>query len=167
MKVDGSFTMDAPREQVFETLQRPEALRSCLPGVEKFDELGGGRYEVVLKAGVANVRGTFTGVVTMADQRAPEFYRLSVEGAFSGGFVRGTGDITLEEESGKTRVKYSGDGQVGGPLASVGQRLIVPATRMVAGQFFRCMEGQVKAGSAGAPSAAESESSAGQPTGDA
>jgi len=53
MKVDGSYTMDAPREQVFETLQRPEALRSCLPGVEKFDELGGGRYEVVLKAGDA------------------------------------------------------------------------------------------------------------------
>ena len=158
MKVDGSFTMDAPREQVFETLQRPEALRSCLPGVEKFDELGGGRYEVVLKAGVANVRGTFTGVVTMADQRAPEFYRLSVEGAFSGGFVRGTGDITLEEEGGKTTVKYSGDGQVGGPLASVGQRLIVPAAKMLAGQFFRCMEGRVKS----AAQATQATESAGQ-----
>ena len=159
MKVDGSYTMDAPREQVFETLQQPEALRACLPGVEKFDDLGGGRYEAVLKAGVAGVRGTFTGVVTMADQRPPEFYRLSVEGSFSGGFVKGTGDITLEDvDGGKTKVSYSGDGQIGGPLASVGQRLIVPATKMLAGQFFRCMEGQVKS----AAQATQATESAGQ-----
>jgi len=153
MKVEGSYTMDAPRQRVFETLSNPEALQSCLPGCEKFDETAPGRYEVVLKAGIANVRGTFTGTVTLSNQQPPESYTLAVDGSFSGGFVKGTGNITLAEEDGKTRVNYLGDGQVGGPLASVGQRLLTPAVRMVANQFFRCMESQVKqaAGQAGEP----------------
>lgn len=144
MKVDGAYSMDAPREQIFETLMQPEALRHCLPGCEKFDEVRPGHYETVLKAGIASVRGTFTGSVTLTDQQPPESYTLSVQGAFSGGFVKGTGKITLEDDGGKTRVKYSGDGQVGGPLAGVGQRLMAPAAKMIVGQFFKCMEGQVK-----------------------
>ena len=143
MKVDGSYTMSGPRQQVYETLSDPAALRQCLPGCEKFDEVAEGRYETTLKAGVAGVRGAFTGTVTLTDQRPPESYTLSVEGSFSGGFVKGVGNITLEEDGDKTRVKYSGDGQVGGPLASVGQRLMVPAARMVVNQFFKCMDGQL------------------------
>lgn len=143
MKVDGSYTMSAPRQQVYDTLSQPEALRRCLPGCEKFAEVGEGRYETVLKAGVAGVKGTFTGTVILADQNPPEAYSLSIEGTFSGGFVKGVGNITLDEEGDKTRVKYSGDGQVGGPLASVGQRLMVPAAKMVVNQFFKCMDGQL------------------------
>lgn len=148
MKVEGSYTMDGARALVYETLSEPGALRACLPGCEKFEEVAEGRYEAVLKAGVAGVKGTFTGTVTLTDQRPPEAYTLSVEGTFSGGFVKGVGAITLEEAApDQTRVKYSGDGQIGGPLASVGQRLMVPAAKMVVNQFFKCMNGQLgKAG---------------------
>lgn len=143
MKIDGSYTMNAPREQVYETLSNPDALRGCLPGCERFEETGEGRWETTLKAGVAGIRGEFTGVVTLTNQNPPESYTLSVEGNFKGGFVKGVGNITLDEADGKTSVKYSGDGQVSGPLASVGQRLMAPGVKMVANQFFRCMEGQV------------------------
>lgn len=146
MKVDGNVTMGGPQQAVYETLSDPEALRHCLPGCEKFDEVSPGRYETVLKAGVAGVKGTFTGTVTLSDAKAPESYTLTVEGSFSGGFVKGVGLIKLAPESNseKTRVSYSGDGQVGGPLASIGQRLMAPATKMVVNQFFKCMEGQLK-----------------------
>ncbi len=144
MRVDGTYTMNAPRDKAFDTLLSTEALRHCLPGCEKFEEVGDGRYETQLRAGVAGVRGTFTGTVTLSDVNRPESYRLSVEGSFSGGFVRGSGDITLTEDGQKTRIAYSGEGQVGGPLARMGQRLMMPAARMLANQFFKCMEGQIK-----------------------
>lgn len=144
MKIDGSYAMNGPRPQVYETLSNPEALRHCLPGCERFEETSAGRWETTLKAGVAGIRGEFTGVVTLADQKPPESYSLSVEGNFKGGFVKGTAQITLEENGDKTTVKYAGDGQVSGPLASVGQRLMAPGVKMVANQFFKCMEGQVK-----------------------
>jgi carbon monoxide dehydrogenase subunit G len=146
MKVDGNVTMSGPQQAVYETLSDPAALRQCLPGCEKFDEIAPGRYETVLKAGVAGIRGTFTGTVTLSDAKPPESYTLTIEGTFSGGFVKGVGNITLaaDGDGSKTKVTYAGDGQVGGPLASVGQRLMVPAARMVVSQFFRCMDGQLK-----------------------
>lgn len=145
MKVDGNVSMSGPQQAVYDTLSDPDALRQCLPGCEKFDEVSPGRYETVLKAGVAGVKGTFTGTVTLSDANAPESYTLTVEGSFSGGFVKGVGRISLAPDGDdKTKVSYTGDGQVGGPLASVGQRLMVPAAKMVVNQFFRCMDGQLK-----------------------
>ncbi|MDP9382120.1 MAG: carbon monoxide dehydrogenase subunit G [Chloroflexota bacterium] len=144
MKVDGDYTMNAPREQVFETLMSVGALTGCLPGCERFEDVGGGRYETTLKAGVAGVRGTFTGAVTLRDPVPPESYTLEMEGSFKGGHVRGVGHITLEDlGGGKTRVRYNGDAQISGALASVGQRLMQPAARMMANQFFKCMESKV------------------------
>lgn len=144
MKVEGVYEIDAPRQVVFDTLMNTAVLPNCLPGCEKFEEVGEGRYETVLRAGLAGIKGTFTGAVTLTDPNPPESYQLSVEGAFSGGFVKGTARIALEENGEKTRVRYTGNGQVSGRLASVGQRLMAPAARTVVGQFFKCMEGQIK-----------------------
>ncbi len=150
MKIDGNVTMNGPQEAVYNTLSDPDALRQCLPGCEKFDEVSPGKYETVLRAGVAGIKGVFTGTVTLSDAKAPEAYTLTVEGSFSGGFVKGVGKINLAAENDtKTKVSYVGDGQVGGPLASVGQRLMAPAAKMVVNQFFRCMDGQLQARQAG------------------
>lgn len=143
MKVEGSHTMSALRERVYETLSDPAALRCCLPGCDKFEETAPARFETTLKAGIAGIKGTFTGTVVLSEQVPPASYTLAVEGSFSGGFVKGTANITLDADGDKTVVKYLGEGQISGPLASVGQRLLQPASKMVVGQFFRCMEGQV------------------------
>lgn len=143
MKVDGNVTMNGPQAAVYDKLSNPEVLRQCLPGCEKFDEVAPGRYETVMKAGVAGIRGTFTGTVTLSDANPPNSYTLTVEGSFSGGFVKGVGNMTLTPDGdSKTKVTYNGDGQVGGPLASVGQRLMMPAARMLINQFFKCMDGK-------------------------
>lgn len=143
MKLQGTYTVDAPRERVFDTLMSTDAIRACLPGCERFEHTGGGRYETSLTARLAGVRGTFTGAITLRDPKPPESYTLLMEGAFSGGRVSGAGHITLEEDGPKTRVNYSGDAQVSGPLAAVGQRLMQPAAKMVVGQFFKCMQARV------------------------
>jgi uncharacterized protein len=144
MKVDGNVTMDGPQQAVYDTLNNPDVLRQCLPGCEKFDEVAPGRYETILKAGVAGIRGTFTGTVTLNDANPPNSYTLTVEGTFSGGFVKGVGKMILTPEGDtKTKVAYNGDGQVGGPLASIGQRLMMPAARMLINQFFKCMNGKL------------------------
>jgi carbon monoxide dehydrogenase subunit G len=143
MKVDGNVTMNGPQAAVYAKLSNPDVLRQCLPGCEKFDEVSPGRYETIMKAGVAGIRGTFTGTVTLSDANPPDSYTLTVEGSFSGGFVKGVGKMTLTPDGdSKTKVVYNGDGQVGGPLASIGQRLMMPAARMLINQFFKCMDGK-------------------------
>ncbi|MFN8515118.1 MAG: carbon monoxide dehydrogenase subunit G [Thermomicrobiales bacterium] len=143
MKVDGNVTMNGQQAAVYEKLSNPEVLRQCLPGCEKFDEVAPGRYDAVMKAGVAGIRGTFTGTVTLSNANPPDSYTLTVDGTFSGGFVKGVGNMTLTPDGdSKTKVTYTGDGQVGGPLASIGQRLMMPAARMLINQFFKCMDGK-------------------------
>jgi uncharacterized protein len=61
MRLDGTYTFDAPRQKVWEVLQDPETLRACMPGVDKFDKVGTDEYEMAMKVGVGAIKGTYAG----------------------------------------------------------------------------------------------------------
>ena len=90
-----------------------------------------------MKVGVGGVKGTFEGKVKITEKKPPESYKLAVEGTGGPGFVRGETVITLSDaEGGGTRVAYSADMQVGGLIASVGQRMLGGVAKMMADKFF-------------------------------
>jgi len=64
---------------------------------------------------------------------------MRVEGRGLPGFVRGTVAVTLAVDGDATVVGYDADGQVGGVVAGVGQRMIGGVARMLADQFFGCV----------------------------
>jgi carbon monoxide dehydrogenase subunit G len=68
-----------------------------------------------------------------------------VEGKGTPGFLKGSGDLDLEAQGDATLIKYVGDVQVGGTIASVGQRMIQATTKMMATQFFTALEAEAKA----------------------
>ena len=53
------------------------------------------------------------------------------------GFVKGDGQVTLEDLGARTLLKYSGEMQVGGVIARVGQRLIGTISKKLTRQFFQ------------------------------
>ena len=55
------------------------------------------------------------------------------------GFVNGEAFITLAEEGGVTTVTVDGDGQAGGLLARVGQRMMENVSRTMMDRFFNCL----------------------------
>jgi hypothetical protein len=69
---------------------------------------------------------------------------MTVSGKGQPGFLKGSGDIDLDEGDGLTIVSYRGDVQVGGTIASVGQRMIQGAAKMMASQFFTAIETEAK-----------------------
>jgi carbon monoxide dehydrogenase subunit G len=77
--------------------------------------------------------------VRLFDKKAPDSYRMSVEGSGGPGFVRGETAITLSDAPAGTRVAYSADVQVGGLIAGVGQRMLGGVSKMMADQFFTRM----------------------------
>ena len=104
-------------------------------------------YAGEIKVGVAAVKGVYQGTVKMDEIRPPVHYRLTLDGKGRQGFLKGTGTVDLDDQAGSTVITYSGDVQIGGPLASVGQRMMDGAAKMIVGQFFKAMEGQMSAGS--------------------
>jgi carbon monoxide dehydrogenase subunit G len=139
MKLEGTYDIPAPRERVWAAFLDPATLRQAIPGCEKLEAVGEGEYKATMKIGVAAVKGTFEGKVRLFDQKAPESYRMAVEGAGGPGFIRGETQITLAEGDGGTRVSYTADVQVGGLIAGVGQRMLGGVSKMMADQFFTRM----------------------------
>ena len=145
MKLEGKYTIPAPRETVWKRLLDPATLARALPGCEKLEPNPDGSFGADLKVGIGAVRGTYHGRVEILDPQPPESYRMKVEGKGTGGFVKGEGTLKLTEDGGGTTIAYSGEAQVGGVIASVGQRLLESAGRQIAGKFFEAFAQQVKA----------------------
>jgi carbon monoxide dehydrogenase subunit G len=144
MKIEGTQQLLAPRERVYALLIEPEVLRRCIPGCESLSKTDEGHYDATLKAGVGAIKGAFRGNVTLEDMRPPEHYRIVVAGKGLVGFAKGSADFDLIEQGDGTLIKYSGELQVGGTIAGVGQRMIEGAAKMMASRFFACLEAEAK-----------------------
>lgn len=128
---------------MWRALLDPQALAQCLPGCQKLDEVAPDTYEAVVTMGIAAVKGTYNGKVRISDRNEPNQYTLSLEGSGSTGTVRGSGTIALSPAADGTSVHWAADAQIGGPIASVGQRLIGGVAKMIAGDFFKCMDARL------------------------
>src|SRR5439155_24642503 len=116
-QVKGQANLEAPRTKVWATLMNADALKGCLPGCERFVETGPLQWEATMTVGLAGIKGSYNGKVSITDQQPEASYRLNVEGAGSGNRLRGSGLITLEDTAdGKTAVTYDGDAQIGGTI---------------------------------------------------
>lgn len=125
MKIEGEYTFDGSREQVWEIMRDPEVLASALPGTQSLDQVSENEYQGEMQVRIGPVAGLFSGQVAISDEVPPESLTMTVEGRGKPGFVKGTGAVQLiSQETDKTLMKYEGDMQVGGRLASVGQRMM-------------------------------------------
>src|SRR6185436_1493347 len=124
MKVEAVYSFPAAPEKVWELLLDPESLRSCIPGAESLTETGPDHWDAVMKVGVAAIKGTYKGKVGIVEKAEPSSYVLQVEGSGGPGFVKGSAKVTLTAEGDNTQVTVDGEGQVGGMLAGVGQRML-------------------------------------------
>jgi len=140
LKIEGSHRFNAPREKVWQVLLDPTVIAQCMPGCEGLKEVGPDKYEATMKVGVAAVKGTYKGKLTIRDKQPPAHYVLSGEGSGSPGFMQGDVAIDLEEANGQTILKYSTDAKVGGLIASIGQRMLGGVAKMMLEQFFKKVE---------------------------
>ena len=139
MKLEGSYEVPAPRKKVWDAFLDPNVLKRAIPGCEKLEAVGPDEYKATMKVGVGGVKGTFEGKVRLSDKNPPESYKLAVEGSGGPGFIRGETVITLTDSGSGTKVSYTADLQVGGLIASVGQRMLGGVSKMMADKFFNRM----------------------------
>lgn len=144
MKIEGSYTVSAPRDIVWKNLMNPEVLARALPGCEKLEPSPDGGFHAQMKVGIGAVKGTYRGRVEILEPLPPERLRMRVEGQGTGGFLKGEGTLEFSEQGGGTIIHYSGDAQVGGVIASVGQRLVLGVAKQIVNQFFEAFAEQVR-----------------------
>lgn len=140
MKVAGSHTVKSPRQRVYDALQDPEVLARTLPGCQQLEVTGDDTYRATVTAGVASVKGTYTGSVVLLDRTAPESYRMKASGAGAPGTISADATIRLEDNGDGTVIHYDADAIVGGMIGGVGQRMLQSVARRTAGEFFDNIE---------------------------
>jgi len=147
MEISGLRTFDAPQQMVWEVLTDPDTLKRTLPGCQKFEPLGDGKYDISMSIGIAAIKGTYSGTVHLLNEQPPDSYTLKVSAKGAVGFIDGQGDFKLAPAEGgseKTELSYTGHAQVGGKIAGVGQRLLHAGANLVIGMFFKALEKEVE-----------------------
>jgi carbon monoxide dehydrogenase subunit G len=148
MRLSGQYPFNAPAQTVWTLLNDPDVIASCLPGCERLEPLGDDRYRANLSLAIAAISGSYTGTVAIVDREGSRSYRLLVDGSGRAGFVKGEAKVELEPvegDSNQTLVRVSGDGQVGGLLARVGQRLLGSVSQTMMDRFFACLRAKAEA----------------------
>ena len=139
MKLEGDYTFEAPQELVWEAVQDPDVLGSILPGGEGIEELGENEYTGQLKIKVGPVQGKFTGNIKLKNIQPPDSYDIEVDGKGAPGFVKANGSLQLNGDGNQTHMTYQGDAQVGGRIASVGQRLLDASAKSIIKQSLEAL----------------------------
>lgn len=144
MELGGEYTFDAPQELVWQALQDPQVLSSAMPGGEEFKEVGENEYAGILNIKVGPVLGKFSGNIKISDIVAPSSYKMSVEGKGAPGFVKADGHLLLTGQGDTTHMAYEGTANIGGRIASVGQRLLDASAKSIIRQSLEGLNEYLK-----------------------
>lgn len=150
MQLSGEYTFRAPIEDVWQALLDPGVLQQALPGGEQMERVGENEYAAIMNVRVGPVQGRFEGRVELSDIAPLQSYRMKVSGQGTPGFLNGEGTLQLEAARTATGeegalLRYSGDVQVGGKIANVGQRVIESSARSLTRQGLQALERQILA----------------------
>jgi carbon monoxide dehydrogenase subunit G len=141
MKVEGQHHFKGSPAQIWDLFRDTEVMAAALPGTRKMEYLGDNKYEAVMNVRVGPVAGEFSGSLVISNEDYPKSYTMTVEGRGKPGFMKGSGDVILEDSGAEgTLMKYTGEVQVGGRLAAVGQRLIDTVSKSIISQAFDTLD---------------------------
>lgn len=142
MTIAGTFVFRGPRAVVWDLLHDPEVLVTALPGARRLVRTGDDSYEGVMKVGLGPViAAEFAFTVTLGDQVAPERFTMTIDSQGTLGFTRGAARVELAEAEGpSTTMSYASDLQVGGRIASVGQRVVESAARAMTAKGLEALQ---------------------------
>jgi carbon monoxide dehydrogenase subunit G len=146
MNLSGTYTFEGPRPAVWDLLQDPVVLAKALPGTERLALTTEDRFEGVMKVSVGPVTAAkFDVIVTLTDKVPPHRFALQIDGKGGVGFTRGTAQVELTDgAAGGTLMTYTSDVQVGGKIASVGQRLIESVGKMMMKQALDALARELR-----------------------
>jgi uncharacterized protein len=144
VKLAGEYQFNAPIEEVWRALLDPVVLAATMPGCEKL-ELVDGKYLGELNVKVGPVQGKFSGTIELQDVAELKGYTIKVDGRGGPGFVNATARVDLERAGAETKMVYSADANVGGRIASVGERLVEASAKAIIKQSLEALNATVKA----------------------
>jgi hypothetical protein len=145
IELDGKTEYEARRELLWEMILDPEVLARIVPGCKKLEIVNENEYQGQMRIKIGPMDGVFQGTVALSELQPPESFHLVMNGRGPSGIVEGEGDVFLQDAGNGTEFSYTGQGQISGRMASVGQRVMTSSARAVVKQSLENLDKQVQA----------------------
>ncbi|WP_114286824.1 CoxG family protein [Candidatus Halocynthiibacter alkanivorans] len=137
MELDGTYTLDASPQQVWDALFDRDVLEKSIPGCTELLQISPTTFSAVVKLKIGPVSAKFKGDVELSDIVPLKSCTLAGKGNGGiAGFAKGSARITLEETPEGTTLTYTAEAAIGGKIAALGSRLVKAASRKLADEFF-------------------------------
>ena len=148
MRIEGQFTIEAPIQQVWDSLLDPQTLGMCVPGAEKMEALDAETYESVVKQRVGPFKVTLKFTTKLTEKRPPNYIKAEGRGAD----VTKLGNFSTEMEvhlkepaPNNVEVSYVADVSLVGRLATFGERIMRAKAKEVGDKFTENLQKRLKA----------------------
>ncbi|MGB3067374.1 MAG: carbon monoxide dehydrogenase subunit G [Ottowia sp.] len=141
MKLTGERIVPAGPAQIWSALLDPETLKACIPGCDELERTGNNAYRAAMVSKVGPIKARFAGQVALDDSRLPDSCTLTGEGTGGvAGFVKGAAAIRVEPAENGSRLIYDAEVEIGGKIASLGDRLFRGVVERNITQLFDVFE---------------------------
>ena len=143
MRVSGQAVLNASPQAAWDALLDPSVLVRTIPGCERLETTGENSYAMTVNAGVAAIKGTYSGTVELRDLDEPRSLIMRAAGAGAPGTIDTSVQVRFTDDGDDgttTRVNYDADAVVGGMLGGVGQRMLTSVSKRMAGEFFGAVD---------------------------
>ncbi len=147
MKIEGTFTMKAPIQKVWDFLMEPGTLASCIPGAEKMEAVDDTTWEGIVKQRVGPIGVKINFTQTLSEIQPPKHLKAVGRGAAMGGagtFTQETIVDLKEIAGGEVEVAYSSNVSMVGRLATFGERIMRAKVNKVGEQFIQNLQDKLK-----------------------
>jgi len=122
MIVQGERTFDAPRATVWKVLNDPASMAATMPGVESFDIHDARRWtaNVKIPLGLGGLKMKID--MDKTEERELEYAAMKIKGQGVGAMMNMVTTFELSDEGAGTKMKWTADVKIAGPVGSMGQR---------------------------------------------
>lgn len=144
MRIDGSYTFNAPRDLVWSLLHDSPTIQQSIPGCEHFHLHADGKYHISLTLPAGPFAGYYEGLVTRIEEQPQESIKLSITGSGPELVLFGEGVLALEENNEQTVLIYKGDMEVSGQVPSQSPRLTRTTANFLLRNFLEGLDRQVQ-----------------------
>lgn len=146
MQLQGTVTIKAPLEAVWEFLTDPNAVSQCAPGLQSLEILiPDEKFRVVAAIGFGAVKAVFKTDVEWLELDPPNRAKMKAHGTAPGSAVDAISEMVMTSlGSDETQLDWSADIVVVGTIASLASRMMSGVTKKMTGIFFDCVKSEIE-----------------------
>lgn len=147
MRIEGSFTVAAPRERVFAEITNPALMAGCIPGCEAIEVIDAKTYRARIVVEVGPIKARFNLVVEVTEEEAPVRVASVTRGeeGTRASVISSNNELRLAPAEGGTEVKYISEVSVTGRLGKFGLGMMKKKAEQLGAKFAETFRGKIEA----------------------